>query len=179
MRERQLLPINSVYVHDPDRGRGDGEVARVQRDAVGERDAERGDCVRERVVADGDVCDPAERQARDGLDEREDVPERGEAPREQVVVAHEKARRARQRERVRGDKVGRAQRAHVLRLCRERGVEDELLDGRVCARVVDDEKVGGGVVVGGVDVHAEGVEVVCGGVALERHAVDRVRAGGV
>lgn len=125
--------------------------------------------------ADRDVGDPAQRQPSDSLDDRKDTPDRvREATRQEVIVAHEKARRARQRDRVRGHEIRRAERADVPCLCRTRRVEDELLDGRLGACVVDDEEVGRGCVVGGVDFHAEGVEVVVGGVALQGNTVDGV-----
>ena len=130
---------------------------------------------------DGDVGDPAERQPGDRFDEGRHMPDRTrETPRQEVIVAHIKARRARQRDRVRGHEIRRAERADVPRaLDQSRRIEHELLDGRPCARVVDDEEVGRGAVVGGVDLHAERVEVVVGGVPREREAVDGVGAGEV
>ena len=157
-----------------------------ERDAVCKGDTEGGKSVRERKVVrvvvgvDGDVGDPAQRQPGDGFDEGRHVPDRvRETAREEVVVAHIKARRTRQCDCVRGHEIRRPERADVPRRRRTRRIEDELLDGRVCARVIDDEEVGRRSVVGRVDLHAERVKVVAGGVPLEREAVDGVGAGGV
>ena len=177
---------DGVNIHATERGRGDGEVVagRRERDAVGERDTGDREGVRERNPVrvhirrmDGDVCDPAQREPRNRLDEREDAPDPPrEATRHQMVIAHEKARRARQRERVRGHEIGRTQRADVLRLRRPRRVEHKLLDRRPRARVVDDEQGRRRAGLGRGHVHAERVEVVGGGVAHEGDAVHRVRA---
>lgn len=99
--------------------------------------------------------------------------------REEMIVGHVKARRTRQRDRVRRHEIRGPQRADVPCLGQTRRIEDELLDRRVCACVVDDEEVGRAGVVGGVDVHPEGVKVVFGGVALECETVDGVGAGDV
>lgn len=108
-------------------GGGDGEVSAGGResDAVGKGDPEGGKGVRERIVVrvrlgvvdgtgpgpglglvDRDVGDPAQRKSSDGFDEWKDVPDRvRETTRQEVIVAHIKTRRGRQRDRIRGHEV--------------------------------------------------------------------------
>ena len=153
--------VDGVDVHEPEGGGGEREVGvcRRESEAVGEWDAEGGKGVRERDVARvvvgiglvrvyGDVRDPAERERSDGLDERKHVSNRvREAARHQMVVAHEEACWARQRDRIRGHEIWGTQCADVARPVGTHRVEDELLDGRLGACVVDDEEAGRGGVV--------------------------------
>lgn len=184
-------------MNETEGGGRDGEVGARGResDAVGKGNTEGGKgmseciiiCIRLGAVGrlrvglmDRDMGDPAQRKPNEGFDERNDMPDWiRKTTRQEVIVAHIKARWGRQRNRIRGYKVPRPKRADVPRLSDTCRIEHKLLDGRLCARVVDDEEVGRRPVARRVDLHAEGVKVVCGGVSLECHAVNGVRAGDV
>lgn len=96
-----------------------------------------------------------------------------------MVVTNVERRRGRQSNRIRGNEVGRSERADVDRPSGLGGVKYELLDRRIRTGMVDDEEVGRRPNFRRVHLHAEWVEVVAFGVVIQRDRVQRTRFSGV
>lgn len=163
-------------------GEREGPAVRGDDDAVREGDEEHG----ERVLPDGgggcvgagagvgserDVRDEPEGQREHGLDDGENVPDVGEAPREEVVVGHVEGVGGGEREGVGGDEVRRGDGTDVVRDGGGGGGQGELLDDGARPGVVDHIEIGGRSCVRGVYLDAQRVEVVAGGVTLQLQAL--------
>lgn len=78
------------------------------------------------------MSDPTEGKSSDGFDDGKDMPDRvRKTSGQEVIVAHVKARRTRQRDRIWGYKIGRPECADVTRFCQMRRVKDKLFNGRL------------------------------------------------